>query len=78
MSLRVVNDEIIKQMQEQIESLALELQTARELLKRTWWLPAEGSTVAVYRVIDEETNEAIVQYLTLLDVERYVPKKERK
>ena len=63
---------------EQVESLSEELAVARELLRKSWWLPVEGSTIAVYKGrISPEDNEAIVQYLTLIGAERYVPK-ERK
>ena len=59
-------------------SMAEELAVARELLRKSWWLPREGSTIAVYKGrISPEDNEAIVQYLTLIGAERYVPK-ERK
>ena len=61
-----------------IASLSEELAVARELLRKSWWLPREGSTIAVYKGrISPEDNEAIVQYLTLIGAERYVPK-ERK
>jgi len=77
-SLRIVDEAIVKQMKEQIENLAFELQTARELLRKSWWLPVEGSTIAVYKGrISPEDNEAIVQYLTLIGAERYVPKEKK-
>jgi hypothetical protein len=73
-----MNAAVIRQLLEQVESLSAELKIARELLKRTWYLPMEGGTVAVYRIITGEDNEAIVQYLTLIDAERFVPKEKRK
>ena len=58
-------------------SMAHELAHARELLRKTWWAPAKGSTIAVYKGrISPEDNEAIVQYLTLIGAEHYVPKEK--
>jgi hypothetical protein len=60
-------------------SMAQELAVARDLLRKTWYLPAEGSTVPVYRSrLTADDYEAIVQYLTLIGADRYVPKKEKK
>jgi hypothetical protein len=60
-------------------SLSEELIVARDLLRKTWYLPAEGSTVPVYRSrLTADDYEAIVQYLELIGADRYVPKKERK
>ena len=59
-------------------SMAHELAHARELLRKTWWAPAKGSKVAVYRVLSPEDSDAIAEYLLLIGVDRYVPKKERK
>ena len=65
-------------MELEIKSLSEELAVARELLRKSWWLPREGSTIAVYKGrISPEDNEAIVQYLTLIGAERYVPREKK-
>jgi len=68
----------IRKLLGEVEGLSEELAVARELLRKSWWLPVEGSTIAVYKGrISPEDNEAIVQYLTLIGAERYVPKEKK-
>ena len=59
-------------------SLSEELIVARDLLRKTWWLPVEGTSIPVYRAhLTLADREAIVQYLTLIGAERYVPKEKK-
>ena len=59
-------------------SLSEELIVARDLLRKTWWLPVEGTDIPVYRArLTKDDYEAIVQYLTLIGAERYVPKEKK-
>ena len=61
-----------------IDSLAGELTVARELLRKTWWLPVEGTSIPVYRAhLTLADREAIVQYLELIGADRYVPKEKK-
>ena len=61
-----------------MRSLEEELDVARELLRKSWWLPVEGSSIPVYRArLTKDDYEAIVQYLTLIGAERYVPKEKK-
>ena len=59
-------------------SMAEELAVARDLLRKTWWLPVEGTNIPVYRAhLTLADREAIVQYLTLIGAEHYVPKEKK-
>jgi len=61
-----------------MRSLEEELDVARELLRKSWWLPVEGTDIPVYRArLTKDDYEAIVQYLELIGAERYVPKEKK-
>ena len=60
-------------------NMAVELAVARDLLRKTWWLPVEGTSIPVYRAhLTLADREAIVQYLVLIGgCEPYVPKEKK-
>ena len=61
-----------------VRSLVKECALLRSLMLKTWWAPAQGNNVAVYRPLEREDADAISKYLLSIGAERYVPKKERK
>ena len=68
----------IRKLLGEVEGLSEELAVARELLRKTWWLPVEGTSMPIYRAyLTLADREAIVQYLTLIGAERYVPKEKK-
>ena len=68
----------IRKLLGEVEGLSEELIVARDLLRKTWWLPVEGTNIPVYRAhLTLADREAIVQYLELIGADRYVPKEKK-
>jgi hypothetical protein len=62
---------------ERFEGLERERDEARGWLLKSWWAPAAGSEISVYRSIAREDDAPLAAYLLSIGAARYVPKGDK-